>query len=371
MKTYTQLTNLATSLSQNTSTANQTLMGQLVSDQHRYLLQKYFDNERTFQTSTVGSQSLTLTGAPAIGATSATLTSVWAYPSCIQQVNFSDGEQRSVTFTYNSATISWSVGLTNAVTTAISSVGIQAYIFGAQISKLTDVTINVGQQKFTPVPIQTRQEWDRVNFLPYNSDIPAYFYIYQGQLNLFPIPATTGYVITFNYKTKVPDLSFTDYIMGNITGFTAGSTDVIGSGTSWTTGLGVPTSTDILYFNLGMRTTPPKGDGLWNLIQSVNSDTDLTLYNPAVHTATSGASYTIGQIPLLKEDFHDMLVYGALKIYFSSIVEDQAKYKQFEAEYNSRLVLLEDYAGTKNVNVDLGDVPRQVNANLYLYVNTP
>ncbi len=84
---------------------------------------------------------------------------------------------------------------------------------------------------------------------------------------------------------------------------------------------------------------------------------------------TALTTYTIGQLPILQEDFHDMLVYGGLKTYFSSIVEDTNKYKQYDALYKERLLLLEDYAGTKQVNVDLGLEPNQVNPNLFLYAN--
>ena len=98
-----------------------------MSDQQRYLIQKYFDNERTVTTSTVGSMKLTCTGSIAAGATSATLTVAWAYPTGSQLVNFSDQEQRTVLFTNGSAAITWAGALTGNVTSAISSYGFQAY----------------------------------------------------------------------------------------------------------------------------------------------------------------------------------------------------------------------------------------------------
>ena len=74
MKTFTTLKNLFTNLSNNTSTSNDTLAGQLISDQHRYLLQKYFDNERTYTTVTIGAEDITFTGSLAAGSKTATLT---------------------------------------------------------------------------------------------------------------------------------------------------------------------------------------------------------------------------------------------------------------------------------------------------------
>lgn len=373
MKSFTTLTNLYTNLSNNSSPANVSLGQQLINDQQRYLIQKYFDNERTVTTTTVGGMKLTLTGAPSIGATSATLTTTWTYPTVTQLVTFSDGEQYQTLFTNGSTAISWQTPLNVAVTSSISSVGVQAYAIPANVSKIKNDTINVGQLKYQPVAIQTRQEWDTVNFLPYTSDIPQYFFIYGGTLQIWPIPSTTGNVITFNYQTRVADLSFSDYTTGtlNTAGMAVGSVNVTGDATSWlTTGL-YPSTTSIGYYNLKIRANPPYGDGIWYPIREFTSDTTLVLDLPVVNAPniTSATTYTIGQFPLLSEDFHDMLVYGALKTYYSSIVKDVDRYQEFDSLYSERLRLLEAYAGTKSVNVDLGDQPLAVNPNLFLYAN--
>lgn len=374
MRTFTQLKNLFTNLSNNTSTANDTLAGQLINDQHRYLIQKYFDNERTYTSSTIGAMDLTLTGALIAGATSATLTAAWTYPTVHQLVNFSDGEQISVLFTNGSAAISWETPLQDAATASISTVGVQAYPIPANISKIINDTINVGQLKYSPAPVQTRAEWDMINFLPYTSDIPNYYFIYNGNIEIFPIPSTTGNIITFNYKTRVADLSFADYSTGNIAnaGAVAGDYTVTGSATAWSATGGYPTGVDIGYWNLNLRINPPYGDGIWYPIKSFTSDTALELLKPIINAPniTASTTYTIGQVPLLQEDFHDMLVYGALKVYFSSIVKDKDKFQEFDSLYQERLQLLEAYAGTKSVNVDLGTDPQPVNPNLFLFANS-
>lgn len=373
MKSLTTLTNLFTNLSNNTSAANATVGAQLINDQQRDLLQKYFDNERTVTTTTVGGQHLILTGAPTAGATAATLTVAWTYPTNSQLVTFSDGEQRTVLFTFNSTAISWSGGLTSGVTTAISSVGVQYYTIPANVSKIKNNTINVGQLKYQPVPIETRAEWDMVNFLPYTSDIPNYFFIYNGQLGIWPIPSTTGNIITFNYQTRVADLSFADYSTGTLAagGMVAGSVSVTGLLTSWnTTGL-FPLNTDVTASNLMIKANPPFGDGIWYQIRQFNSDTTLTLTSAVVNAPniTATTTYTIGQFPILSEDFHDMLVYGALMVYYTFIVKEPDLYKEAKDLYDVRLELLASYAGTKSVNVDLGEMPNPVNPNLFLYAN--
>ncbi len=373
MKSLTTLSNLYNSLSNNTSTANTSLGKQLINDQHRYLLQKYFDNERTATTTTIGGASLTLTGSLALAATTGTLTVAWAYPTSTQLVNFSNSNQREVLFTYNSTAISWADGLTATATTAISTVGVQGYQIPANISKVKNLTINVGQLRYQPREIMTRQEWDLVNFLPYTSDIPQYYFVYNNKINIFPIPSTTGNIINYNYKVRVADLSYADYSSGNIAaaGATIGSVTVTGTTTNWITTGTFPSGVDLTFQNLNLRIDPPFGDGIWYPIRSFTSGTVLVLVDPVINAPniTGSTTYTIGQFPLLNEDFHDMLVHGALMVYFSSITPDTNKFEQFKALYDSRLELLAEYAGTKAVDVDLGDDPQAINPNLFLYAN--
>lgn len=356
-----------------------------MNDQHRYLLERYFDNEQTVTTTTVGSATLASTATLAISATSATLTVAWSYPTGSGIVNFSNGDSRTVLFTNGSTGISWTGGLSAAATTVLSFIGFQAYNIPANVSKIKNNTVNVGQLKFVPAPVMTRGEWDLLNFLPYNSDIPNMYFIYAGQLLLYPIPATTGDIITFNYKARVPDFSTSflfsdasgtaysagattyDYQKGTASG-TAASVTVTGASTpAWSTAF--PTG-DVTKYNLYFTAYPIKGDGIWYPISTIDSATSLTLKLPLVNTVAAGATYAIAQIPTLSEDFHDMLVYGALATYFSTIVEKKVKFQQFDALYKTRLAMLEDYAGTKVVNVDLGAQPQFSNPNLYPYATS-
>lgn len=370
MKTYTVLKNLFTNLSNNSSSSNDTLGGQLISDQHRYLLQKYFDNERTYTTVTIGAEDITFTGAVSSGATSATLTSAWDQITVSQLVVFSNSEQRLVTFTQGETGVSWQTGLTSAATTVAETVGVQFYPIPPQVSKIKNDTITVGQLQYTPAPVQSIQEWTQLNALPYTSDIPNYYFIYQNQVGFWPIPSTSGNIITFNYKARVPDLSFADYSTGTLTSVAVGDATITGSSTAWNTTGDFPLNTDLTYFNLFLRMNPPEGDGIWYQIKKFNSDTSLELLQPVQNAASATvANYTIGQLPLLQEDFHDMMVFGALKIYFSSIVKDKDKYAQYSDLYNTRLELLEAYASNKSIQVDLGPQITPQNPNLYIYAS--
>ena len=371
MKTYTTLTSLFTNLSNNTSSTNSALGGQLISDQHRYLIQKYFDNERTYTTVTIGAEDLVLTGAPVAGDTSATLTTAWDNISCQQLVVFSNSDQRTVNFIQGSTAITWQPALSDAATVDITTIGVQFYPIPANISKIKNDTITVGQLVYTPAPVQSIQEWTMLNALPYTSDIPNYFYIYNNQVGFWPIPSSSGNVISFNYKGRVPDLSFADYSTGTLSSIAVGDNTITGSSTSWNTTAGYPLNTDLSFFNLYLKITPPSGDGIWYPIARFTSDTEVILASPIQNAPSATASaYVIGQLPLLQEDFQDMLVYGALKTYYTSIVDNDRAYTKYSAEYEARLELLEAYAGTKSVNVDLGPGITPRNPNLYTYASS-
>ena len=376
MRSFTQLAGSTTAgtypgsfadLSQNNSTANVARGKFLINNQHRYYLQKYFDNERTYTTVTIGAEDLTTTAVLALGAVSGTLTASWTDITCQQLVVFSNSEQRTVTFTQGSTNIFWQTGLTSAATTAISTIGVQAYPIPANVSKIKNDTITVGQLVYTPAPVQSIQEWTMLNALPYTSDIPAYFFIYNNQVMFFPIPSTSGNIITFNYQARVADMTYDDFATGTVA-ITAGSNAVTGTATTWNTVGTYPLSVDLSYVNLMIRVTPPKGDGLWYPIQRFTSDTALQLNLPIVNApVTSGDSYIIGQFPLLHEDFHDILVYSSLAIYYSSIVKDSEKFKMYDTMTKERETLMEAYLGTKSVNVDLGSQPIQNNPNLFIF----
>lgn len=374
MLSFTQLKKLFTDLSLNSSSANNTLAGTLINIQHRYLLQDFFDNERSFTMLTIGPQTLTLTVANlASDSTTATLTAPWTNISCQQLVVFSNGEQRTVSFIQGSATIQWQSPTTSAQTSAsISCVGVQFYPLPANVSKVKNGTINVGQLVYSPAPVQSIQEWTKLNAFPYTASMPAYFYLYNNQIGFWPIPSASGEVITLNCQVSIADMTYEDYISpGTIAsgGMTVGSNTVTGNGTTWnTTGL-FPTGIDLTFANIFFKANPPQGDGLTYQVQSVTSNTSLTLVKPVINvpTSTGGGTMQIGQYPLLHPDFHDAIAYGALRTYFLSVNKDTDRFSTFNALFNERHEQMKRYLATKQVNVDLSVTPVQSNPNLYFF----
>lgn len=444
MLSYGAGNTLFQTLSQNTSSANSTLYNTLVNLEHRYLLQKYFSNEGSFSIPTIGSTSLTLTGAPAMAAVSGTLAVAWNFPTTQTTVTFSDGEVRNVNFTNGSTAITWQVGLTgtrfaltttpaagdtsatlstawstatqtstsvfsdgstksitytlNSTTitwvgglteaqlayvntsvnsTTISVGGLQFYRLPPNYGKLKDVTITVGNLKWTLNEVDSREAWDKLNVFPYYADIPNNYFIFPGgdhggMLGIWPIPSTTGNLITFNYKFRVPDLSIADYMTPGTVAVVNGSTTVTGTSTTW------QVTTNAVLESRWIQIAPNataanSGDNLWYQIASVDSATSLTLYQPyqgtSVTASPAGTGYTIGQMPIIAEDFQDMLPYRALVFYFSSIVDNPKKAAEFQSLYDQKRELLNEYSGSNSIQVNLS--PRSIgkNPNLFPYGN--
>lgn len=365
---FSALKNNFLTLSQNSTAANSTLAGFLLNQEHRYLLLRYFDNERSFTMTTVGPQVLTLTTATLTsGSISATLTAAWTFNSCSQLVVFSNSDQRTVFFTQGSTRITWQSPTISVQTSAsISCVGVQSYRLPANISKLKTASITIGQLVYIAYPVNSVQEWVKINALPYTAAYPAYFFVYNDEIQFWPIPSTTGYIITLYAQINTPDLSYAD-----VTGTVASSGLAINSNILTATGTPFsvyPQNVDLTFTNLQLIATPPYGDGLNYQVQNFTSTSVATLLEPVVYAPNEAGAgtFTIGQYPLLDPNFHDAILYGALRTYFSSIQKDTDKAGYFGGLYQERLQRMEFYLSTKQVNVDLGSTPLPRNQNLFL-----
>lgn len=241
--------------------------------------------------------------------------------------------------------------------------GIQTYDLPYDFSQLKTGTLTIGNIKWTPTEIISRPDWDLLTTIPYYSDIPSNFFIYQQKFNLFPIPSSTGNVITFNYKKRVPDLGIADYTTGTISA-TNNSTTVIGSGTSWLTAF-LPSAGNVEYLNLWLQVSAPSGTGTWYKVKSIESATSLTLVNPYQEATITGASFIIGQMPLLLEDFHDVILFDALITYFNTIHDDSGKADEYRKRREEIKEMMDDYVGKKTININLKRQNTGFNPNLF------
>ena len=198
----------------------------------------------------------------------------------------------------------------------------EAYNYPAYSDKPNSVTVTVSTTKHSPTEIHSQDEWDRITSATTGnaSDTPIHWFATNGQIKLFPIPATSSNTITINAKVTIKDLSIADYSTGSVQAVTNGSTTVTGTGTSWATSMAGR------WIRITESDTANKGDGQWYKIASVASTTSLTLTRAYAGTSISAgtAAYVIGQMPLIPENYQLIPAYWAAAEYWRHNDTDRA-----------------------------------------------
>lgn len=235
--------------------------------------------------------------------------------------------------------------------------GTQNYPLPFNIKTIINATITIGTTKYRLTEVPTRDFWDALNFVPYTSDVPQYYFIYQGEINVFPIPASSSNTFTINYKQRITDLSQDDYTTGTVA-VTNGSTTVTGTTTVWTSQM----AGRWIQFASGSG-----GDNNWYKIASVASATSLTLVNQYQGETDTSVNYIIGEVPLLPEDYQDLPHYRAASIYFTTRVPDPTRAQSFATLYKEGYDALEAEFGAKSNSVAITPNDNEViNPNLYV-----
>lgn len=226
----------------------------------------------------------------------------------------------------------------------------QNYNLPYNIKTLINVYVTVGSIRYQLTEAPNRAFWDSLNFVPYTSDIPQFYYIYNKQCYIFPTPASSGNAITYNYKCRLRELSQADYTTGTVT-LTSGSSVITGAGTTFTADM----------VGRWIYATPPTGDGNWYEIGSYTSATVLGLVNQYQGTTASGIATFIGEVPLLAEDYQDLPLYRALEIYFTSRVPDPNRAQKYKELYDEGFKLLDAEFGSKSWSVAITPADVEVN----------
>ena len=232
----------------------------------------------------------------------------------------------------------------------------QFYNLPPQVKELINLTVTIGSVKWVPQVAPSRQYWDSLNVIQFYQDFPSFFFVYNGQVGIFPTPASDGNTITMYYKIRIKDLSQADYTTGTVTA-TNDSATITGSGTTFIHNME----------NRWIRIAEPSGDGQWYQIQTYVSATEVTLYNKYTGPNVSGGTYTIGEMPIMPEDYQDAALYRALWVYYNSRVPNPAQAKIYKELYDASYAMLDAEFGQKTTNVALTDTDTEVfNPNLFL-----
>lgn len=228
----------------------------------------------------------------------------------------------------------------------------QAYPLPYNIKTLLNAYIEVGNIRYQLTEAPNRKFWDSLNFVTYTSDIPQYYYIYNKEFNVFPVPAGSGNAITYNYKIRLRDLNDADYTDGTVT-FTNGDATVTGSGTTFTADM------------VGRWIQDSVGD--WYEIGTFTSTTALELVNEYEGTTEAGTTTLIGDVSLLPEDYQDLPIYRACSIYFTTRVPDPERAGLFATLYDEGFAKLDAEFGSKSASVAITPTDVEIiNPNLFV-----
>lgn len=238
----------------------------------------------------------------------------------------------------------------------------QFYNLPPQVKKIINVTVTIGTVKWSMTECPSREFWDRLNVIPYQQDFPAYFFVYNGQVGIFPTPASAGNTITINYKTRIKDLSMTDVTQTNTISVTTNTTTVTSSTTTfyaWMAGnwLRIPFNATVDSAN---------GDNQWYQISSVTSGTQVALMNPYTGPTVASGAITIGEAPILPEDYQDLPLYRMGLIYYTTRFPDPVRADQYQKLWDTGETKLNEEFGSKTVSVVLPDTDSPfLNPNLF------
>ena len=225
------------------------------------------------------------------------------------------------------------------------------------------VSVTVGSTEYSPKPSASREHWNMLHYSDYNSDIPEYWFVQNGQLGLWPEPSTAGNTINITCRIRVVDLAVADYTTGTITTATNDDATIVGSGTTWT----YPMVGRWLKITLDDSTD--SGDGLWYEIASITNTTNLELVRKYGGTSISGgsATYTIGNMPLLPEAYQNLPeLYAAFRYWTKE--KDSTRASIFKADLDEGLNDLFTAYSVKDLSmvIDSGEHDNIINPNLLI-----
>lgn len=346
MKSYTILRNLYGTDTKNTASANLTYGDQVMNDYHRRLLAKadwpFLHRERRLTTFAPTSAFTAVAGTDVCTATSTVLTLTGTEVEFSTTTTLPAGlstETRYWLIYQSATTFKVATSLANALAgtaiditdtgTGTHTVTIKEKFWPLpyDLDLVENIEVEVDGTVYSPKPAASDKQWDEINYSNQISDTPQYWFVRNGKFAIWPRPATAGSIVRINGKIRVPDLNIADYTTGNIDIVTNGSHQITGAGSpGWTTPM-VGRWIRITHSN----TAASSGDGEWYEIIAVESATVLYIARPyGGRTLTTGASaaYTIGQMPLLPEAFHDLPEYfGAFRYWAKEKDERAAGFK--------------------------------------------
>ena len=187
------------------------------------------------------------------------------------------------------------------------------YNFGRMIT----VRIEISDVHYILHEVSSHEEWQKLHMYrdTSTSDIPEYFHVTGDSVEIYPVPSSAGNTGTFHYIKRVVDMANDDYTTGTVTATNA-STTLTGSSTVWTAAM-------------AGRFFKVNADARWYELQTFSTTTSFALKKTFQGTTASAAAYTIGEMPLIPEDYQSLLwMQPAARFWIMKKEPDQATYYQ-------------------------------------------
>lgn len=185
------------------------------------------------------------------------------------------------------AKIAWEHELKSGTRTSVASQA--AYNLFVDHVYLRSVKVTTGGQDYYPKPMASSRQWEvfQEGSNSVTSDIPEFYRVKNGTIELYPTPASSGNTITINYYGMTPRIVEADWSdnTGGTVAVTADATSVTG------------TSTAFLSTDAGRYLVVEGGDKFFYKISSYSSATSLTLDRAYEGSTVSGANFLIGTVP--------------------------------------------------------------------------
>ena len=237
-------------------------------------------------------------------------------------------------------------------TATLKTISGQNYVDLPQdVDKLYTFYININNRLHQATELTSKDDFDALG-ITYQCSYPLYYYVFDRRIYLWPIPSTSDYDIVITYKQRVTDLDTDDYDTGTIS-ITTATTSVVGSGTTFTADM----------VGRYLKTT----DRIWYKISGFIDTTHLTIDRNYIGSTITGASYVIGQVPVLPEDFQMLPVYEAVMNYWA-MQGEIGRSQIYKALYDDMYKLLKKEHSSKSTKVRVDTLTDKTvnNPNLYI-----
>jgi len=174
-------------------------------------------------------------------------------------------------------------------------------------NSISTVYVLQGGIKYFPKEIHSTTEFESIAIDTSTSSYPEYYCIYNDYINFYPLPSDTSWTIYAKFRQMPREMSADDYSTGTITA-TLNSAAIVGAATTFTSAM----------INRWIKLP----DGIWYQIRTYTNATNISLYKTYEGATTAGASYTIGDCPIIPDGYQDIILYKPLEDYFMMTGEE-------------------------------------------------